>query len=66
MRDALSGWTTDADREMTGMGIACLDTREVIAGHPVARVFLGLTIKIAPCPAGVSLRVLTHPNGKSW
>ncbi|MEU7748908.1 isochorismatase family cysteine hydrolase [Nonomuraea sp. NPDC049158] len=31
VRDALSGWTIDADREMTGMGIACLDTSEVIA-----------------------------------
>ncbi|TQS24565.1 cysteine hydrolase family protein [Microbispora sp. KK1-11] len=31
VRDALSGWTTDADREMTGMGIACLDTSEVVA-----------------------------------
>ncbi|MGW5260414.1 cysteine hydrolase family protein [Microbispora sp. NPDC004025] len=31
VRDALSGWTADADREMTGMGIVCLDTSEVVA-----------------------------------
>lgn len=31
VRDALSGWTADADREMAGMGIACLDTSEVVA-----------------------------------
>ncbi|KAB8189097.1 isochorismatase family protein [Nonomuraea phyllanthi] len=31
VRDAVSGWTADADREMTGMGIACLDTSEVVA-----------------------------------
>jgi len=31
VRDALSGWTGDADREMAGMGIACLDTGEVVA-----------------------------------
>ncbi|MFG1861761.1 cysteine hydrolase family protein [Microbispora bryophytorum] len=31
VRDALSGWTADADREMAGMGIACLNTSEVVA-----------------------------------
>ncbi|MBO0852322.1 MAG: cysteine hydrolase [Nocardia sp.] len=31
VRDAISGWTTDADREMPGMGIACLDTEEVVS-----------------------------------
>ncbi|AQZ62226.1 Nicotinamidase [[Actinomadura] parvosata subsp. kistnae] len=31
VRDALSRWTSDADGELTGMGIACLDTSEVIA-----------------------------------
>ncbi|MFI6819162.1 cysteine hydrolase family protein [Nonomuraea sp. NPDC050328] len=30
VRDALSGWTADADRELPGMGIACLDTNEII------------------------------------
>lgn len=29
--DAISGWTTDADREMPGMGIVCLTTAAVIA-----------------------------------
>lgn len=32
VRDALSGWTAGAGREMAGMGIACLDTGEVVAG----------------------------------
>lgn len=32
VRDAISGWTADADREMPGIGIACLDAREVVAG----------------------------------
>ncbi|TQS23238.1 cysteine hydrolase family protein [Microbispora hainanensis] len=31
VRDALSGWTAGADREMAGMGVACLDTSEVVA-----------------------------------
>jgi nicotinamidase-related amidase len=31
VRDAISGWTTDADRELSGMGIACLETSEVVA-----------------------------------
>ncbi len=31
VRDAISGWTADADRELPGMGIACLDAAEVIA-----------------------------------
>ncbi|WP_328854593.1 cysteine hydrolase [Microbispora hainanensis] len=31
VRDALSGWTAGADRELAGMGIACLDTSEVVA-----------------------------------
>ncbi|MEU7938648.1 isochorismatase family protein [Microbispora bryophytorum] len=31
VRDALSGWTADADREMAGMGIARLNTSEVVA-----------------------------------
>ncbi|ORA13673.1 cysteine hydrolase family protein [Mycobacterium arosiense] len=29
--DAISGWTTDADREMPGMGIVCRSTAAVIA-----------------------------------
>ncbi|MEU8176227.1 isochorismatase family cysteine hydrolase [Microbispora hainanensis] len=32
VRDALSGWTAGADREMAGMGVACLDTGEIVAG----------------------------------
>ncbi|MGW0478938.1 cysteine hydrolase family protein [Nonomuraea sp. NPDC003214] len=31
VRDALSRWTSNADDELTGMGIACLETGEVIA-----------------------------------
>ncbi|WP_067690360.1 cysteine hydrolase family protein [Nocardia jejuensis] len=30
-RDAISGWTRDADHEMPGMGISCLSTEEVAA-----------------------------------
>ena len=37
VRDAISGWTADADREMPGMGIACLDAAQVVtAVSPVA------------------------------
>jgi nicotinamidase-related amidase len=35
--DAISGWTTDADREMPGMGIVCLTTASVIAALPSTR-----------------------------
>lgn len=30
VRDAISGWTVDADREMPGIGVACLGTREIV------------------------------------
>ncbi|WP_228011496.1 isochorismatase family cysteine hydrolase [Nonomuraea phyllanthi] len=41
VRDAVSGWIADADREMTGMGIACLDTSEVVAAIRTGRRGLG-------------------------
>lgn len=31
VRDAISGWTADADHEMPGMGIVCLGADEVVA-----------------------------------
>ena len=30
VRDAISGWTTDADHELPNMGIACMSTDEVV------------------------------------
>ncbi|MEV5301651.1 cysteine hydrolase family protein [Amycolatopsis methanolica] len=32
VRDAISGWAAAADRELAGMGIACLPAADVLAG----------------------------------
>ncbi|MEV4216888.1 isochorismatase family cysteine hydrolase [Nonomuraea sp. NPDC049725] len=37
VRDAISGWTADADRELAGMGIVSLNTSEVVAAVRPAR-----------------------------
>ncbi|KAA9166349.1 cysteine hydrolase [Amycolatopsis acidicola] len=48
VRDAISGWTEDADRELPGLGIACLDAADVIDAVRPARPSAPLPARSAP------------------